>query len=66
MAMTKRTVPVRIDSNLQKTLKSKFPGIPTSDLFNIMYDTSVLKLEASMRKGILYESPQDIIGKKKK
>lgn len=48
--MTKtRTTQVRIYSDLNKELRVKFPRVRSADLIQMMYNTSLLRLEAGLR-----------------
>lgn len=48
---TKKTKLVRVSKKLDDELNLKFPGVRKSDLFDIMYNTSALKLESWLRNG---------------
>ncbi len=45
-----RTVPVRVRKELVKEWDIRFPTVRRADLVDIMWNTSILKLEAKLRK----------------
>lgn len=44
-----KTTHVRVNRKLLNELRMKFPGVRTSELFQMAYDTSLLKLEGKLR-----------------
>ena len=50
MINRKKTIPVRMRRGLHSELKVNFPEVRMSDLLDIMYKTSALRLENALRK----------------
>ena len=48
--MGSKTTHVRVNRKMMDMLKVRFPGVRTPDLFEMMYNTSLLKIESGLRK----------------
>ena len=44
-----RTTQVKVDKELVDNLKLNFPKTPMRHLFNVMYNTSALRIEVALR-----------------
>tara|TARA_R100000656_G_scaffold114808_1_gene87299 strand:+ start:7520 stop:7708 length:189 start_codon:yes stop_codon:yes gene_type:complete len=51
MAKRRRTKLVRVYSEMDTSLKLKFPGVRSADLYQFMFHSSALKVEAWLRTG---------------
>lgn len=49
---SRKTIPIRAPKDLVSNLRVKFPGVSDADMFRVMYNTSLIRLESNLRKDV--------------